>query len=429
MFPICLKEFKGIGWSATAKLLSIVSQYGIVALVSRELTAEKFGAWSLMMHLIAVASILDFGIGGGGLRNGLTKLYTVGHRSAEEKTLFFSSFFFMAALSLLFLGIACIFFHQVFSLLCDQNQEMHMLFFWFVFFILLKLPFTVYASGFYAYQEIQLKALLDCIELLGSVLITFCVASIQGSLLLFFFSHTFFVLVMNMVGFIWFVIRRKWEWGGIPLQEIFFAIIPLLKTHLLFWLQNIASLALFSLSPIAIVFLGGFARGGEYSLIYRLYSVMMGIHFALLNPLWSYYASAWHSHERELLRSKCFRSAVLTVLVLGVSTLGVTLFYQPIIRFWTGKSIECLEVVILSGVWMVLYGVVNCFSILLNALDQIKQQVIFLCVGACLNVFLGVILGKAFPAIGVVVAAIIALLPLLCSNILEVIRIRDKGTV
>lgn len=429
MLQTCLKEFRGVGWSAAAKLLSIVSQYGIVALVSRQLTAEQFGAWSLLIHLIAVASILDLGVGGGGLRNALTKLCALGNKPAEEKTLFFSSFFFMIALSLLFLGVSCLLFHQGFSLLFERNQEIKILFFWLVLFVLIKLPFTLYASGFYAYQEIKLKALLDCVEFLGSFLITFCVAFMHGSLPLFFCSYTLFVLVINIVGFVWFVTRRRWGWGEISPQEIFSAITPLLKTHLLFWLQNMVSLALFSLSPIAIAFLGGFARGGEYFLIYRLYSVMIGIHFALLNPLWSYYASAWHSNQRELISKKCFRSALFTVLILGIAALGVTVFYQPLVHFWTGKSIECLEIVIVSGVWMVLYGVTNCFSILLNALDQIKQQVIFLCLGSCLNVFLGVILGKAFPAIGVVVAAIIALLPLLCSNILEVIRIRYKGTV
>jgi len=104
-------------------------------------------------------------------------------------------------------------------------------------------------------------------------------------------------------------------------------------------------------------------------------------------------------------------------------------WYQPVIFFWTRKIVSCKGVVVALGIWMTLYGVINCFSVLLNAVTAVKRQLVFLSVGACIQLFLGALLGPAYGVVGIVVAAIIALVPLLFSNIIEVQSVLRRGRV
>jgi hypothetical protein len=112
------------------------------------------------------------------------------------------------------------------------------------------------------------------------------------------------------------------------------------------------------------------------------------------------------------------------MIFLGGGAVVIACFYQPIIHLWAGKTLTMTSTVIASCIWMVLYGVINCFSILLNALNQIKRQIFFLIIGAMINVSLFYPLKQLFEVVGIIIAGIIALIPLLCSNVLEVLSLR-----
>lgn len=409
-------------FSAVAKICSIGSQYIIIAILSRNLSAYEFGIWAILSHLMIVLSILDFGIGGGGFRNELTRLQV--QNNAQGKELFFASFIVSGVLSLALLMLnlllikysVCLFFKADDALLSIQP-----IFYIFLLFVFIKIPCSLYINGFYAYQEIAFKAILDCVEALGLVLMIATITWMKGSFVSLFLTYCIFVLLINGVGFTWFIKRRRWKWSTFSFGSIKQKVVPLLRVNFLFWLQNIVSILLFSLSPILINRLGGPLVTGEYILIYRLYCLFIGIHFALLNPLWSLYTDAFYKYRYLEIKQRCRQSLQVTLIVLICAAICVTLLYQPLIYIWTGKTINALFLVVLSGVWMVLYGVINCLSVLLNAVNRIGRQVFFLFIGAILNVFLGVALGKSWGMVGVVIAAIIALLPLLLSNMIEVV--------
>lgn len=416
--------------SALAKCVSIVSQYIIIQLISKRVSPCEFGLWAVMMHLAMFFSICDLGMGGGALRNKLIELQAAPYQERLQKELFFASFWVVSALSFLILPF-CFFFSSfgiqtLFPELPDSMSHILLkIFFVFISMVLLRLPFNLHASGFYAYHEAHLRSWIEMIEAFILSLSIYSVFAFQGNLCWCILIYYIGQVVISCIGFFLFLKRRGW---GFSLGS-WKMVSALFKAHLMFWLQNIVSLILFSLMPLCVSAIGGVVVAGEYFLLYRITTVFIGIHFAILNPLWSEYSHAFfHGHLLEI-KEKHQRHLRLTLVSFVIAAACLAVFYKPVIFLWTGKSIECTSVVISLGIWMIFYGVINCLSILLNSIGSITKQLIFLSLGAACNLLLGAFFGRVYGTVGIVIAAIIALLPLLFSNIMEVRIALRKGSI
>lgn len=428
-----LKKFtvisKNVLVSAFSKAVGIGSQVIIIAVLSRTISKEEFGLWAILSHFIMMISICDFGIGGGGLRNTLAKHNAIDDSEVLQKKIYFSSFFLMCFIytALFFIWFFFLKKHlNVFLHITEMQllEQAHWLSF-FIFTIFAKMPFSIYGSGFFSYQEYFLKSIFDIIEQLLLVTAVILVFFLKKNFLVFFISYYSLYLFMGIVGFLFFLKVRRWQW-----QRSSFADLKKLSESLvingLFWIQNLVSLFLFSLSPFLISYFGNLELGGEYSLIYRFCCLFIGVHFAIINPIWSSYTEAFYKEKFNLIEVYFIKSLKFTIAFFGLGGAFMLIFYKPIIHLWTGKKLDCMSLVLVSCLWMLLYGIINCFSILLNSINRIRRQIFFLLIGSVLNVSIGALLGRKFGMLGVVVAGIIALIPLLCSNISEVLGIRQR---
>lgn len=420
---------KNVAFSALSKGVGIVSQLVITAILSRILSKEEFGLWAILGHFIIIISIFDLGIGGGALRNTLAKHNAVKNTQDLQKKIYFSSFFLIFVLYTALFFLWFFFSRKHFSALfhIKESQLLQQLE-WVAFFVLAifaKMPFSIYSSGFSAYQEHFLKGAIEVIEQLALVLMIILMFFLKGGFLVFLVSYYSLYLCMGIFGFLFFLKIRGWKWTKISYKDLK-ELKKLIGINSLFWIQNLVSLFLFSLSPFLISFFGNLELGGEYSLIYRFSCLFLGIHFALLNPLWSAYTDAFYKSKFHWIEIQFIKSLKLTVVFLVLSGMVMIFFYKPIIYLWTGKNLNCTPTVVTSFFWMLLYGTINCFSVLLNSINKIQKQVLFLLIGSILNACIGCFFGKSFGMMGVVVAGIIALIPLLCSNVMEVLSIRQK---
>lgn len=427
LLKILVKDKADIVWPAFAKVLGVGAQYIIIALFSKFFLEEELGVWVVLSHLMITVSLLDFGMGGGGLRNELIRLQAQEPSSFAQQRLFFASFTVVGCIALALLGLSSVFLPQSAQGLFRVGAGRifpyaQTIFFFFMLVMLLKMPLALHVSGFYAYREVHLKALCDCVEsLLLMMTVGVCILfrATWGQC---FAAYYLCLLVVSGGGFFLFLKRRGWRWVFSSFQPA----LVLLRINLVFWVQNICSIVLFSLTPFLINMLNNVVVAGEYLLIYRVYCLLVGVHFALLNPLWSSYTHAFYLGAFSEMRKRCVYSLKLTLLFLSGGVVLVIFLYQPLIFLWTGKTLECTSVVIATGVWTLLYGVINCLSILLNALNKIHRQILFLFIGSLINSALGIILGRRFGMLGIVIAAIIALIPLLFSNVIEIRSIEDK---
>ena len=78
-------------------------------------------------------------------------------------------------------------------------------------------------------------------------------------------------------------------------------------------------------------------------------------------------------------------------------------------------------------VFSLLTGVIACLSVLLNGLGRIRVQAMVACFVAIINLPLGLYFGYRFGTVGVLIGSVIALLPLLVVDIVQVQRmfVRD----
>jgi O-antigen/teichoic acid export membrane protein len=413
--------------STLAKVVNILSQLTITALISRRLSKEAFGLFSVFLHMMFMVGLFDGGIGGGGLRNALITCRS----KKEQRELFFSSFYFIGAIYLTLAVIYALFIHKhlhrfVILTEVDLAAQLKMVGCIFVLSIVIKVPFSIYASGFYAFEEDDKKALVDIAESIALVVAWGLTAFFHQNFLVGYGGYYFILSLMSCVGFVWFLKKRNWKSDKISWITIYQRIRPLFKIHRAFWIQNILSLSLFSCSPYLLMRLMNLEKVGEYILIYRGCCLFLGVHFAFLNPLWASYTKTFHQGQFIWVDQTLRQSLKLTAILLSIGALGMFFFYKPILFLWVGKRIDCDNVVILYAIWMVFYALINCFSVFLNAINLVKKQSVALLAGAIGNIFLGSIFSKIWGVEGVILASIIALLPLFFSNIQEVLELHKR---
>ena len=117
------------------------------------------------------------------------------------------------------------------------------------------------------------------------------------------------------------------------------------------------------------------------------------------------------------------KSIIATTLIFAGLGIVLTLFHQEMFKLWTSQNISNRALAISFSLALIIYGFVNVFSALLNALNQVSSQLRYTALGAFLNILLGVALGKIWHETGVMIGLFLALLPLLIANSLDIRRI------
>jgi O-antigen/teichoic acid export membrane protein len=156
----------------------------------------------------------------------------------------------------------------------------------------------------------------------------------------------------------------------------------------------------------------------NYVLSFKICSLVVGIHLAFLAPLLPFYRILHETNQQAQAIKKLIKSLGFSLFfLLGVSLL-IYLFIEPLLRFWISR-----EVVFYYNLlpWMILYGLINVFSIYLNSLEKVTLQNICLLLG--LGIFSALTSFFKPSEELFCLASWICLLPLFMSNILEVLRI------
>jgi hypothetical protein len=158
--------------------------------------------------------------------------------------------------------------------------------------------------------------------------------------------------------------------------------------------------------------------GSNYVLSFKICSLVVGIHLAFLAPLLPFYRILHETNQQAQAIKKLIKSLGFSlVFLLGISLL-IYIFIEPLLKFWTSR-----EVVFYFNLlpWMLLYGLINVFSIYLNSLEKVTWQNICLILG--LGIFTALTSFFKHSEDLFCLASWICLLPLLISNILEVVRL------
>jgi ABC-type multidrug transport system permease subunit len=97
----------------------------------------------------------------------------------------------------------------------------------------------------------------------------------------------------------------------------------------------------------------------------------------------------------------------------------MTFWGDWVVYLWTGKRVQPVSLFFWLGIWGLLYGWSNCFSIFLNGAGHLRRQVLLVMLAAVGFVPLALLLGGKYGTLGICLALIVVFLPVSISNPFE----------
>ncbi|MCH9631305.1 MAG: hypothetical protein S4CHLAM37_13270 [Chlamydiia bacterium] len=296
--------------------------------------------------------------------------------------------------------------------------------------ILFRSLFSIYHSVLYASQKTHYKCFLEAVSYFVLFLLILLCKNLEITSEKLFVLYFFYLFILEFVCFLTFIKISKIQLYLVSFSRIKSYLQELGVQSFFFWLQNLASLFLFSSLIYLVNLTTGTEAAGEFALVSRPFLLILGIHFMFLNPFWSALSDALYKKEFCWIRSIFWKGLFLSILLPVFACVFLQIFYKGLLLRWSGRFFENDLLIALLSLWTILYCVINYLSIYLNALSKINTQVLFLGVGALLLLFLGPFLGAKCSASGVVLVGILAALPLFFSNIKQVKKLilkNEKG--
>lgn len=410
-----------------ARGFGFATSFLAIGIVSRSLSREEFGLWSVFSSFAFFGASFDFGLGQA-MRNRLTALRARPGNDADERHLFFAVLYALITFSmvvLLALVLAAPFIPWTEWLAAGNApfaESVPLLATLVAGFYLISMPLNLNIAAFLAYQEANRRSAFDVLQsaLVLAAAIVFAGRTSFGSFL---FSYYFVYDVAAAVALVFFIRSRAWSWPGLVCTKILRQVRPILGSSLRFWLLGVAAMLLLSSDPLIAARVLGLAEAGDFNVVQKLFAVLLTVHFTVLTPLWSAYAHAAENGDWAWIDHTLKRSLAITGLLIGVGAAALLGLSGPILRAWVDRDVSHPSLAVALAVWAAVYAVTNCYSVVLNGLGNIGRQTVLAVGAALLNWPLSLWMGRRFGAQGIVEATIIVLLPTLVSNHLQVHRI------
>ncbi|WP_221091164.1 lipopolysaccharide biosynthesis protein [Deinococcus aquaedulcis] len=400
-----------------SRILGMVISFVSIGFLARHLNAAHFGLWTLMATFVSFAGNFDLGLGQG-LRNQLALLSSTSTDSAAEQRRLFSAVFtalLLFALSLSALVIALVPQVPWEHILGINAPELFMPARWaitmVIILMLLNLPLNLYSAGFMAYQEVWQKSLIDLLQV--ALLLLFAVTAYASLPIAPFIGSYYGVYNMAAIlGLAAFLILRRWRLTLLPWAQIKAMVSSIAGSSVSFWVLGVSAILLFSTDPIIVSRVAGLEEGGRFSVYQRLFIMLITLHFTVLNPLWSAYTHALGAGDWPWIARAVRRSVLLTAALCVAGSTVMILFGDLLVQLWTGvQGTERLHLALLS-LWISIYAWINCYSVVLNGLGYVRGQALITAAAAALHIALSVFLGHRMGVPGVLIGAIVSILPI-----------------
>lgn len=426
------KRTKSLLIGSASMLVSqgLVAIIGIAmtAIVARYFSPREFGLWTLLMSIGGIIAGLDLGFGNA-LKNKLSKLYAYQNNDRRSQSYFFSMFYFFilwALVLIIFVFVAKSFIPWHVLLKSEDIvfvREGAQLFTIGAVLFSFIIAFSLGGSGFYGYQESHWPALLSFIGKLLTFIVILIFVQLQISFFFMVASIFGLTLFFTMSVFVVFLVKRKWRFIFISLKMITDKIKELLSKSMQFALLQILSVFLSSVDVFLVSKTLGLEIVGEYSLVRSMYLFAISLHMVVLIPLWPAFTEAKESKDYEWIKKILKKTILLTIVFFTIILILFSIFGKSIVFLWTGKTIKSGLLFVLMGIWSLLVGWGNCFSIFLNSVGNLRRQVFIVIAIAIAIIPMSIILIEKYGIIGMCLSLILISLPSTINHPLQIIFI------
>ena len=413
--------------SLVYRALSIVFMFALVPIIIEHLGSEAYGVWATMLTLVSWFILLDLGVGNT-VRNHVARY--VAENDADSLAREVSTAYFVCVmLSLFFILLYLTFrtsidWQEVFNskVLGDKGYIDSMDF------LILGLACNVPLSlVFHIYHGMQLSSLVIMAQMMTNLI----VLAIVSVLVMYSFSLldmvVVYVGVLIFTNFIFSLFLFYKNPGVRPRLANFksSSIRPLFSVGIQFFFIQCAVLVVLMADKLIISQLLGPSFVAGYDVVFRLFSIFTLIHSLFLVPLWSSYSNAYAMGDMVWIGNQIRKQLIIScLLVLAAIVLGWA--GHHIVGMWIGRDVSIDPM--LFWVFVIYVSVSmwnNIFAYLVNALGELKIQMITSIVAALLNIPLSIyfVKGCGLGVEGVVYSTICCLLIYSLFGPLQVYRI------
>jgi O-antigen/teichoic acid export membrane protein len=117
----------------------------------------------------------------------------------------------------------------------------------------------------------------------------------------------------------------------------------------------------------------------QYAIPYQMFSLSLTVFNILIAPLWPAYGEAMVRGDLAWVRKTLRRSLKIILLSTGLVSLFLVIYGNQVLKIWVGPKVSPPLLLNLGlGVWMILLTFGSTMSILLNAANIFRFQVIFI---------------------------------------------------
>ena len=407
----------GSGSLIVGRIISMGFSMLLVGMIARYFSRSEFGLFAVLTSIVTLTGGLDFGLGNG-LRDKLAALHVTNKSDdKEDRQYFFSTVYSLSMLTLIIIiGLALfgmfIPWQKVFNIndySIAQNSKLGLPIITII--IILNVPLLVSSAGFFAYQMVNWFGLLNLLPNLFALCLVLIAITLHLGfyicMIAYFLGYTLAALLMMLI----FIRIRRWPPIWIRYYEIIRCIRSIAGISVKFWLQAIFAGVAFSLGTYIVSQVLGLEAAGDFSLIQRLFLVLISIHLAAITPMWSALTQAKANGDWRWAKSTVKRMVLFSVVGVGLASLLLVVLYRPLIFWWTGKYIDNLPLVLAMATLKVLYAYGSAYSMAFNGFGMLRFPLIAGALIAVATVPINVFLGHKMGSVGIMIGQSLLLIP------------------
>ena len=403
VFSFILKFFSmGLGFLVIPKTLSILgtSQYGI---------------WLTILSIVSWIVSFDVGIGNG-LRNKLTEALALNDYKLSCSYIS-TGYFALASIGLFFILVVSIIipfinWNQVFNTNLVDNIELQRTMFAISIAVILNFVVSIVDQVMNAFQ---LSAFTNVTSILHSTffLLSLTFLKIDHDLYSITKFYSLSLLCSSILVTLLFYSKKreyipKIKWIDISKAR------DILKLGGAFFIIQIATIFMFSLSNMLIIQLLDSQDVSVYNVTFRLFSVLTLGFSIIITPFWSAFTEAHKKSDFLWIRKSIYKLHILLLLTIVCAIMLVGL-HQIILDLWLGKNKikPGFGVSVMIALYSIILNWSNIYSHFLNGIGVLRMQTIVAIIQAALVIpsclFFTNVLGLGLK--GVILSMIVCMLP------------------
>jgi len=399
--------------SAGAKIVAIVTMLITIPLTLRYLGTERYGMWMTITSVVAMLGFADLGMGLG-LMNAISEAHGQDDREAAERYVS-SGFFMLLAVALLILaGFAAVYpfipWERVFNVQSPQAiREAGPAMAVFILCFLANMPLGVVRQVQLGYQEGFATSLWESagrvLGLAGLLLVIYLKAGLAWLVLAMAGAPALAWLLTSLVeyGF-----RRPWlrprlrNYHRASARKV-------LHTGLFFFMLQMGVTLIYGSDNLIITQFLGPEAVTQYAIPYQMFSFSLAVFNILIAPFWPAYGEALARGDLLWVRKTLKRSLKIILLSTGLVSLFLVFYGNLILNIWVGPKVSPSVLLNVGlGVWMVLLTFGGTLTILLNAANIFRFQVIFVSLTFIFSLIFKCLFIYYFQLVGIIWGTILA---------------------